>query len=44
MMQVPNMYAGILTLTCVGLFVNYILVWLEKKASEWKVSRDTSLF
>jgi NitT/TauT family transport system permease protein len=41
MMQVPEMYAGILTLTFIGLTINYLLVWLEKKASGWKAGRET---
>jgi NitT/TauT family transport system permease protein len=44
MMRVPEMYAGILTLTVIGLVINYLLVWLEKKATGWKVSRDSWSF
>jgi NitT/TauT family transport system permease protein len=40
MMQIPDMYAGILTLTVIGLIINYLLVWLEKKASGWKANRE----
>jgi NitT/TauT family transport system permease protein len=40
MMQIPDMYAGILTLTAIGLIINYLLVWLEKKASGWKANRE----
>lgn len=34
--MVPEMYAAIVTLTVIGLFLNYALVWLEKKATSWK--------
>jgi len=37
---VPEMYAGVLTLAIVGLTVNYLLVWAEKKMTSWK--RDVS--
>ena len=37
---VPEMYAGILALAIVGLVVNYLLVWVEKKTTSWK--RDIS--
>ena len=30
------MYAGIITLTIVGLLVNYGLVWLERRATRWR--------
>lgn len=33
---VPEMYAGILTLAVLGLVINYILVWIEKKVTHWK--------
>jgi NitT/TauT family transport system permease protein len=33
---VPEMYAGILALALVGLAVNYLLVWFEKKTTYWK--------
>jgi NitT/TauT family transport system permease protein len=35
---VPEMYAGILALSIVGLIVNYLLVWIEKKTTYWKKS------
>lgn len=44
MMQVPDMYAGILTLTIVGLVMNYLLVWFEKKATAWKPNPDHSAY
>lgn len=34
--MIPEMYAAIATITLLGLFLNYILVWLEKKATSWK--------
>ncbi|MEI7788948.1 MAG: ABC transporter permease [Chlorobiaceae bacterium] len=33
---VPEMYAGIFALALVGLAVNYLLVWVEKKTTSWK--------
>ncbi|MBC7736148.1 MAG: ABC transporter permease [Candidatus Saccharibacteria bacterium] len=36
MLKAPDMYAAILTLTVVGLLVNYGLVWIEKQATHWK--------
>jgi NitT/TauT family transport system permease protein len=44
MLQIPDMYAGILTLTFIGLVTNYLLVWLEMRATSWKgVSRVATL-
>ena len=34
--MVPEMYAGILALAILGLVINYLLVWFEKKATYWK--------
>lgn len=34
--MVPEMYAGILTLALLGLAINYLLVWFEKKTTYWK--------
>jgi NitT/TauT family transport system permease protein len=34
--MIPEMYAGILTLAILGLAINYLLVWFEKKATYWK--------
>lgn len=36
MMETPDMYAGILTLTFIGLAVNYLLVALEARATAWR--------
>ena len=41
--MVPEMYAGILALAIVGLVVNYILVWFEKKTTYWKGDIGSSL-
>jgi NitT/TauT family transport system permease protein len=40
MMETADMYAGILTLTALGLLVNYLLVWFERRATAWKSSTD----
>jgi NitT/TauT family transport system permease protein len=42
MMQTANMYAGILTLTIIGLILNYGLVWFERAATSWKGPLDSS--
>lgn len=34
--MVPEMYAAIVTIALLGLILNYVLVWLEKKATNWK--------
>jgi NitT/TauT family transport system permease protein len=34
--MVPEMYAGILALALLGLAINYLLVWFEKKTTYWK--------
>lgn len=36
--QVPDMYAGILTITLLGLAINYGLLFLEKRLSRWMPS------
>lgn len=38
MLKSADMYAGILTLTVVGLVLNYALVWIEKRATHWRAS------
>ena len=40
MLETADMYAGIITLTVVGLFVNYGLVWLERRATRWRGSAE----
>lgn len=41
--MVPEMYAGILALAIIGLTVNYILVWFEKKTTYWKGDLGSSI-
>jgi len=41
--QIPEMYAGILTLAILGLAMNYLLVWIEKKATYWKGDLDKAI-
>ena len=36
--QIAEMYAGIITISILGLILNYLLVSIEKKLSKWKVS------
>lgn len=43
MFRIPEMYAGILTLAIIGLSVNYLLVWIEKRATYWKGDIDTAI-
>lgn len=43
MMETADMYAGILTLTVIGLTVNYLLVWFERWATAWKGQPESSL-
>jgi NitT/TauT family transport system permease protein len=35
---ITEMYAGILTISVIGLIVNYVLVTLEKRLTAWKPS------
>ena len=42
MMETADMYAGILTMTFIGLFVNYLLVWFERWATSWKGPSESS--
>ncbi|HEY9207397.1 MAG TPA: ABC transporter permease [Candidatus Methanoperedens sp.] len=41
--MIPEMFAGILTLSILGLAVNYLLVWIEKKATSWKGEVDHAI-
>ncbi|MEV5026881.1 ABC transporter permease [Paenibacillus sp. LPE1-1-1.1] len=34
--QIPSMYAGIITISFIGVVVNYLLVALEKRLTRWK--------
>ncbi|WP_407938593.1 ABC transporter permease [Niallia nealsonii] len=36
--QIPQMYAGILTISLVGFLLNYLLVSLERRFSSWKTN------
>lgn len=40
MMETADMYAGILTMTFIGLIVNYLLVGFERWATGWKTPSD----
>lgn len=40
MLQSANMYAGIITLTIVGLILNYALVEMERRATHWRASTE----
>ncbi|KAB0678537.1 ABC transporter permease [Aureimonas leprariae] len=44
MMETADMYAGILTMTAIGLLVNYALVWFERWATSWKRGADAASF
>lgn len=44
MYRIPEMYAGILVLTILGLALNYFLVWIEKKATAWKTPGESLTF
>lgn len=36
--QIPQMYAGILTISAIGVTFNYLLVFLERRASRWRTT------
>lgn len=38
--QIPQMYAGILTISLLGVIINYLLVSLERKFSSWKTNQN----
>ncbi|WP_373889929.1 ABC transporter permease [Neobacillus cucumis] len=38
--QIPQMYAGIITISLLGVAINYLLVSLEKKFSSWKTNSN----
>jgi len=40
---IPEMYAGVLTLAIIGLAMNYLLVWIERKATYWKGDLDSAI-
>lgn len=41
--MIPEMYAGILVLAVLGVAVNYVLVWFEKKTTSWKGGVDQAI-
>ena len=41
MLETDRMYAGILTLTVIGLLLNYLLVAGERRATHWRSSNDS---
>ncbi|HEX3048615.1 MAG TPA: ABC transporter permease [Bacillota bacterium] len=41
--MIPEMYAGILTLSILGVILNYFLLWIEKKATYWKGGIDRAI-
>ncbi|MNP71330.1 putative aliphatic sulfonates transport permease protein SsuC [compost metagenome] len=34
--QIPEMYAGIISISVIGILINYLLVRIEKKLTSWK--------
>lgn len=38
--QIPQMYAGILTISLLGVAINYLLVSLERRFSSWKTNSN----
>lgn len=40
--QIPQMYAGIITISLLGVAINYLLVSLERKFSSWKTNSNQS--
>jgi len=36
--QIPQMYSGIISISLIGLVINYVLVFTEKKLTSWKQS------
>ncbi|PLT47423.1 ABC transporter permease [Paenibacillus sp. FSL W8-1187] len=34
--QIPDMYAGILLLAAMGLLLNYVLAWVERRFTRWR--------
>jgi NitT/TauT family transport system permease protein len=41
--MIPEMYGGILMLAVLGVIVNYLLVWFEKKTTSWKGGIDSAI-
>jgi NitT/TauT family transport system permease protein len=38
--QIPNMYAGIITISFIGYLINAVLIRIEKKFSNWKPQKE----
>ncbi|WP_446715894.1 ABC transporter permease [Bacillus sp. OTU2372] len=38
--QIPQMYAGIITISLLGVAINYLLISLERKFSSWKTNSN----
>lgn len=41
--MIPEMFAGILLLSVLGVTLNYLLVWIEKKVTYWKGDVDNAI-
>jgi NitT/TauT family transport system permease protein len=41
--MIPQMYAGVVVLSLLGVAINYALVWFEKKTTSWKGELDQSI-
>lgn len=41
--QIPSMYAGIITISFIGLIINKVLLHIEQKFSAWKPKNNTSI-
>ncbi len=41
--QTDQVYAGVLVMTVLGLTANYLMVWIEKKATYWKGDLDHAI-
>lgn len=41
--QTDEVYAGVLVMTVLGLTANYVMVWIEKKATYWKGDIDKAI-
>jgi NitT/TauT family transport system permease protein len=35
-MEIPNMWAGIVTVALLGLLLNYSILFIEKRLTSWK--------
>jgi NitT/TauT family transport system permease protein len=41
--MIPEMYGGVLVLAVLGVIINYVLVWFEKKTTAWKGGVDQAI-